>query len=172
MVTTGQRDGEGVGQDAYREIKYEDLLAEPERELRLLSLFLDLPYSEDMAASHHGKTKNNPKLAAKSAWLPATPGLRDWKSQMDERDAELFEALAGPLLTELGYNTSGGSPSPGSSNAPHGAVSLGRGKRNSVAAAGQSFSARSFLAALATRSVIAFVAAQRPSIFDSAEILK
>ncbi len=59
-----------------------------------------------------------------------------------------------------------------SSNAPRRAVSLGRGKRNSVAAAGQSFSARSFLAALATLSVIGFVAVQRPSIFDSAEILK
>jgi len=42
-------------------------------------------------------------LSAKSAWLPPTQGLRDWKTQMSARDVVLFEALAGDLLATLGY---------------------------------------------------------------------
>src|SRR5262249_30908148 len=39
----------------------------------------------------------------KSAWQPITPGLRDWRSQMDARDVERFEAAGGELLEDLGY---------------------------------------------------------------------
>lgn len=103
QVESGRRDGSSLGADCYREVRYEDLIAEPEKNLRSLADFLDLPYAPEMAAFHEGKTRRNSRLSAKSAWLPATPGLRDWRRQMSERDTELFEAIAGDLLSALGY---------------------------------------------------------------------
>jgi hypothetical protein len=52
---------------------------------------------------HRGRAKADTALSAKSRWLPPTPGLRDWRSQMRERDVALFESLAGDLLAELRY---------------------------------------------------------------------
>ena len=42
-------------------------------------------------------------MSAKKAWLPPTAGLRDWRRDLAPRELELFEALAGDLLEELGY---------------------------------------------------------------------
>jgi hypothetical protein len=41
--------------------------------------------------------------ARKKARRPITPGLRDWKTQMPAEEVEQFEAAAGELLDELGY---------------------------------------------------------------------
>jgi hypothetical protein len=35
--------------------------------------------------------------------LPFTPGLRDWRKDLDNDANELFEATAGDLLDQLGY---------------------------------------------------------------------
>jgi hypothetical protein len=103
-VTKGQTDGAALGPSQYHEVRYESLVARPEETLRSLAEFLDLPFDPRMAAFHEGKTRSAPGLSAKEAWLPATPGLRDWRAQMAARDVELFEALAGDLLSELGYD--------------------------------------------------------------------
>ena len=63
-------------------------------------------------AYHEGKTKSNPGLSAKTAWLPPTSGLRDWRSEMEERDLAVFETIAGDMLTELGYERADDSFSP------------------------------------------------------------
>ena len=60
-----------------------------------------------MANYFAGKTRNNPNLSAKSAWLPPTKGLRDWRRQMEENDIAVFEGIAGPLLSKIGYELSG-----------------------------------------------------------------
>ncbi len=103
QVYTGRRDGRELGAARYHEISYEDLIASPEQTLQAAADFLQLRYAPEMAAYHVGKTKNAPGLSAKEAWLPPTPGLRDWRTQMAKRDLELFEALAGDLLSDLGY---------------------------------------------------------------------
>ena len=56
-----------------------------------------------MLTFYESKTRLKPGLSAKSAWLPPTQGLRDWRTQMGEREVELFEAIAGGLLEQLGY---------------------------------------------------------------------
>ena len=112
QVGTGRRDGGELGPDLYSEVKYEDLVARPEPVLRDLVDFLDLPFSRDMLAYHEGKVRNEPGLSAKKAWLPPIQGLRSWRARMLERDLELFEALAGDLLSELGYESGAGAPSP------------------------------------------------------------
>lgn len=110
LVSVGQKDGARLGA-AYREVSYEKLVAQPEESLRGLATFLELPFAPEMLTYHEGKIRDRPNLSAKSAWLPPTPGLRDWRAQMAERDLELFEVLAGDLLTALGYERRVNSPS-------------------------------------------------------------
>jgi hypothetical protein len=102
-VTTGMRDGMSLGRTHYHEVRYEELVAEPQPILRELAAFLHLPYAPEMLEYHRGRTRTEPGLSAKSVWLPPTPGLRDWRRDMARRDLELFEAIAGDLLTLLGY---------------------------------------------------------------------
>jgi Sulfotransferase family len=85
------------------ELRYEELVADPAEEARALCSFLGLAYSEAMTRFHEGRTRKDPELGSNKQWLPPTPGLRDWRTQMPEHDAELFEAVAGELLDELGY---------------------------------------------------------------------
>jgi hypothetical protein len=103
QVGAGRRDGSKLGPSHYQEVLYEDLVARPEEALRRIADFLELANAPEMLAYHAGKRRHRPGLSAKKAWLPPTPGLRDWCSAMAERDLELFEALAGDLLSELGY---------------------------------------------------------------------
>ena len=103
QVVVGRRDAASVGPTRYREVRYERLVADPEVELRSIAAFLDLSYAAEMTAYHVGRTSSQPGLSTKRAWLPPTPGLRDWRTSMRERDVELFEALAGDLLSALDY---------------------------------------------------------------------
>ena len=86
-------------------MRYEDLVAQPEEVLRRVADFLELPYAPEMAKFHEGRVRYKPGQSAKKAWLPATPGLRDWRSERSPREIELFEALAGDLLSDLGYES-------------------------------------------------------------------
>jgi hypothetical protein len=106
MVTAGMHDGAALGPRRYHEVRYEKLLDRPAAALRQIASFLDLPFSDRMLAYHEGKVRAKPGLSAKQAWLPPTPGLRDWRAEMRPRDLELFEAIAGDLLTRLGYERS------------------------------------------------------------------
>ncbi|MHC5002389.1 MAG: sulfotransferase family protein [Planctomycetota bacterium] len=103
QVGTGRRDGAAVGSSRYHEVLYEQLVDQPEPALRVLTDFLQLPYSEQMVQFHVGKERDDPGLSAKKAWRPATAGLRSWRNDMPAADVELFEALAGDLLEALGY---------------------------------------------------------------------
>jgi hypothetical protein len=101
-VTTGMRDGARLG-ELYCEVRYEDVVARPERALRRLSARVGLPFADTMLSFHVDRRREDPGLSAKAAWLPPTPGLRDWRTQLGSPDLELFEALAGDLLSQLGY---------------------------------------------------------------------
>ena len=111
FVTLGCEDGPELGPELYLELRYEALVADPEEECRRLCAFLDVEYDERMLRFHEGKTKSDPTLSAKAAWLPITPGLRDWRTQFPVEELEAFEAAAGDLLEDLGYER--GVPRPG-----------------------------------------------------------
>jgi hypothetical protein len=102
-VRRGRKQGQPLGAGLYYELRYEALVHHPARECAKLCAFLGIPYDERMLCFHEGRTNPDPALSRKDAWLPITPGLRDWRRQMPPRDVELFEAAAGPLLDELGY---------------------------------------------------------------------
>ncbi len=103
QVESGRREGARLEPGIYREVRYEDLVADPEAILRELADFLAIPFAPEMVSFHAGKTKSEPGLSAKSAWLPATPGIRDWRTEMPPEDVQLFEAISGETLSSLGY---------------------------------------------------------------------
>jgi hypothetical protein len=111
-VRLGLQGGRSLPDGLYYELSYESLVSRAEAECAKLCAFLAVPYEERMLRFHEGRTKSKPGLDAKKAWLPVTPGLRDWRSQMAPSDVERFEAAAGDLLAELGYPRAFPSPSP------------------------------------------------------------
>jgi hypothetical protein len=102
-VELGREAGHQLGPALYYEMRYEDLMANPAKECQALCNFLEVPYDNTMLRFHEGRTKPEPGLGAKHSWLPITPGLRDWRTQMAAEDVERFEAVAGDLIEALGY---------------------------------------------------------------------
>jgi hypothetical protein len=94
--------GSTVARGRYLELRYEDLVADPDRRLREVCGFLGLGFEPEMLEYHRGvdpsTLQDHPRLEQ-----PPIMGLRDWREQMAPRDVERFEAVAGPLLAELGY---------------------------------------------------------------------
>jgi hypothetical protein len=110
-VERGHEAASLLGPDLYHELRYERLVSEPAQELAKLCAFLGLPYDEAMLGFHEGRTKTRPGLDAKKAWLPITPGLRDWRTEMAAADVENFEAAVGGFLDDLGYERAFPNPS-------------------------------------------------------------
>ncbi len=111
FVRKGRRDGRQLG-PRYREVRYEDLLADPETILRSLCSFVDIPYDPAMMTYHRQadrllETTSHPEHHER-IHLPPTRGLRDWRTQMDGTNLALFEALAGVLLDQSGYERGAG----------------------------------------------------------------
>jgi hypothetical protein len=111
-VRAGMRDGGALG-GRYHEVRYEALVADPERELRAICAAIDLPWDpamldypqrvpsalpEDRRSQHRHEDR------------PPTAGLRDWRTEMPPADVAAFEAVAGRLLDDLGYER--GAPPP------------------------------------------------------------
>lgn len=87
----------------YREVRYEELVRDPAVSCAEICRFLGLLYDETMLRFHEGRTRRMHGLPSKRQWLPPTQGLRDWRGQMTPRDIARFEAVAGDLLGQLGY---------------------------------------------------------------------
>jgi hypothetical protein len=110
-VRKAREDGAVLGPGLYHEMFYEDLVEDPERECKRLCEFLGVPYQDAMIRFHEGRERVKPGRSAKSAWLKVTSGLRDWRTEMCTGDVERFEAAAGDLLQELGYERAVPNPS-------------------------------------------------------------
>jgi hypothetical protein len=110
-VRKAREDGAALGPGLYHETLYEDLVDDPQRECKRLCEFLGVPYDDAMIRFHEGRERVEPGRGAKSAWLRVTSGLRDWRTEMCTGDVERFEAAAGDLLEELGYERAVPNPS-------------------------------------------------------------
>jgi hypothetical protein len=111
-VRMARQSGQGLGPERYYEVRYEALVDQPAEETVKLCAFLGLPYEATMLRFHEGRTRTEAGLDPKEAWLPITPGLRNWRTQMPAREVERIEAAAGDLLDELGYPRAFPDPSP------------------------------------------------------------
>ncbi len=103
QVRLGLEGGRPLGPERYCEVRYESLVDNPAEQCSALCDFLQFDYDPAMLRFNEGRTQTTAGLSANQAWLPPTPGLRNWRTQMAPDDVELFEALAGDLLSELGY---------------------------------------------------------------------
>jgi hypothetical protein len=93
--------GSQVG-DRYLELRYEDLVAEPERELQRVCAHASLPWEPEMLA-YAGTSDVAQMPEHRNLAQPPTPGLRDWRNQMSREDARAFEGVAGDVLRSSGY---------------------------------------------------------------------
>jgi hypothetical protein len=94
--------GERLGPTRYLEVRYEELVAGPDVELRRICGFLGLEYDEAMI-DYAGKTDSARKQHQQRLNEPPRVGVRDWRTEMPARDVAAFETIAGDLLHDLGY---------------------------------------------------------------------
>ena len=106
-VGAGRRYGPPLGNRRYMEVRYETLVREARPVLEQICDFAGLAFDERMLDYRQEARKVGSRPAQAryhaSATKPPTPGLRDWRSQMPENQVLAFEAVAGDLLVELGY---------------------------------------------------------------------
>lgn len=108
----------------YLEIRYEDLVRDPERVLRGVCAFIDLPWNPIMldyhqhaadrlaeiqhdapTHDHSGIIRAEDRVGIFSLVLepPRTDRLERWRVEMSAADRKPFEGVAGAMLRELGY---------------------------------------------------------------------
>ncbi len=96
--------------DTYHRLRYEDLLADPDRELGVLCDFLGERFDEAML--DHASAADD-IVPARKSWHARTRGELDprrvaaWRRTLDPAEIGLFEAVAGRALRRNGYEPSG-----------------------------------------------------------------
>jgi Sulfotransferase family len=110
--------------DHYIEIRYEDIVRDPEPQLRRICEFVDLPFDERMLTYYEhideriameippeeiapdGRvvgTEERLKIMENLSRPPDPSRIDRWRNDMPAGDREKFEAIAGPRLREFGY---------------------------------------------------------------------
>lgn len=88
---------------SWMRLKYEDLVREPERELRRVCAFLGIEFDPAMLEFHKDTT-----------YEPIDPKLADqWKKKLSKREAEQVESRCADLMRARGYELSSGGGSTG-----------------------------------------------------------
>jgi hypothetical protein len=108
----------------YIEVRYEDLVSEPERELRRVCELIELDWDPAMLAYHErapermneiarplpGETERVPKSSTErlaafglTTQPPRTDRIARWRGSMTEAERVEYEDVAADLLAELGY---------------------------------------------------------------------
>lgn len=102
QVERARKFGSSVGPDRYVELRYEDLVLEPERRLHEVCARIGLTFEDSMLEYYRDADPctlvNHRRLAE-----PPSPSGRTWRQTMRAGDVERLEAVAGDLLDELGY---------------------------------------------------------------------
>jgi len=105
-VRKARADGMALGDERYLEVRYEDMVADPERVVRAVCRHIRLDFRPQMLDYSTGVDRLIPKSERhlhRNLARPPTKGLRDWRLQMSSTDVQLFEAVAGAELVEFGY---------------------------------------------------------------------
>jgi hypothetical protein len=112
----------GRRRSRYLELRFEDLVRDPEEELRRICRFCDLRYADDMLLYHETaqarlaelgdkvlaggrRARREDRLAihALTGSPPEPQRAGRWRREMSPEELAGFEAVAGGLLAELGY---------------------------------------------------------------------
>lgn len=109
-VRRAEKIGHELGPGRYLRVRYEDLTTMTEAEVKKICHFLGLEFEPGMLRYFERPDAVFAGLAGQAHHrrlrLPVTKGLRDWRQQMPRRDIQRFEAIAGDVLRDLGYELS------------------------------------------------------------------
>jgi len=117
----------GIGRPDYLEVRYEDLILNAEAALKTICNFIDLEYDEIMLQyyigaplrleEHKGRNLSDGtslvtqeeriRQQQRTTEPPDPAQVLGWKTVMSAKEREEFEAVAGDLLADLGYETRG-----------------------------------------------------------------
>jgi sulfotransferase family protein len=112
----------------YREVRYEDLVAEPGTTLRSVCDYVELPWDLAMLDYHRHAAKRmaviargrerqgldpipagyGPRVHALTSEPPSGEHVGRWRSEMSPADRAAYEQRAGDLLAALGYEVADG----------------------------------------------------------------
>ena len=99
--------GGRVGAARYLEVRYEALVADPEGTVSAICSFAALEFEPAML-EYAGAVDVSAKPHQQRLLSPPTTGVRSWRDDLSEKDVAGFEAVAGDLLAELGYEVTSG----------------------------------------------------------------
>ncbi len=105
-VREGMEAGRALEPGRYLQMRYEDLVEAPERHARTLCGFLGLRFDPVVLDYiERGRDAVLPRAAANNPNVtkPLMTQTRSWERTMPEGQVEVFETLAGDVLSELGY---------------------------------------------------------------------
>ena len=106
-VSAGREAGQALGPERYIESRFEELIDDTEGSVRRLCEFIDLPFDPQMLEYYKRADDIVATTAVpdrhKDIFLPPTKGLKDWRRDLSDDQVARFEALAGDLLREMGY---------------------------------------------------------------------
>jgi len=115
---------QGLARRTYMELRYEDLVADPESVLRRVARFVDLPWDEAMLDYHRQAEQRMSREMARTlkplgggtitaeerarqhelvSRPPSSSRTGRWRTEMSAQDRAAFESVAGRLLANLGY---------------------------------------------------------------------
>lgn len=114
-VALGIRDGRQLERGRYIEIMHADLIEDDEGEIKDICVFLGLEFDRVMLDREE---TSKGALARAERYNPnvkeeTVKRMRSWKTDMPPEHVEIFEAIAGDVLSELGFERR--FPSPGMS---------------------------------------------------------
>ena len=105
----------------YMEVRFEDLVTDPQRVLRQISEFIDLPFHPDQLRAHERASARLTELKdvqwpnrlitreqrleifSLTASPPDASRIGVWRNEMSEKDQAAFNKVAGAVLIDLGY---------------------------------------------------------------------
>lgn len=114
-VTSCRQAARRLGPGRYHELRYEDLVAEPEKELRRLCDFLGEEYDPAMTAPEEVVDAVVPAGFQQHGQIKAgvnAGSVEKWRSELSTAEVTVLEAAAGRALRSYGYVVTGGRRAP------------------------------------------------------------
>jgi hypothetical protein len=98
--------GRALGPARYMQVFYEEFVTDPEPQLKAICDFIKVPFEPEML-EYHDRSRDEVlgRAARYNPRITEAPiaEVRSWAEQMRARQVEIFEAVAGDVLSELGY---------------------------------------------------------------------
>ena len=106
-VLRGRQARDLLAPERYHELRYEDLVLQPEATLRRMCEAIELPFHPAMLRHQRAAASviRTEPPANRNRYLgrPVMPRLRDWRRDLPTAAIDRFEVVAGDALVELGY---------------------------------------------------------------------